>query len=89
MLSKRANILFDEVEFKHLAQLAHELNTSVGQLVRKAVQNTYLSPQTKKRLKQSSSYHSLLSWQKKVGYQRGIDYKQLIEYSRSRSPSCS
>lgn len=44
MLTKRTNILFDEKLWETLTQLAQEKKTSVGKLVRKAVEETYATP---------------------------------------------
>jgi len=41
MLTKRTNILFSEQEWQLLTTLATQKTTSVGQLVRHAVANTY------------------------------------------------
>ena len=41
MLNKRAQILFDEKTYKTLEEIANEKDSSVGELVRKAVKNTY------------------------------------------------
>lgn len=44
MLTKRTNILFDEKLWQTLTRLAQEKKTSVGDLVRKAVEKTYTTP---------------------------------------------
>ncbi len=48
MLNYRTNILFDTQMWKQLQTLAKAQNTSVGQLVRDAVQKTYIEDQIQK-----------------------------------------
>jgi predicted DNA-binding ribbon-helix-helix protein len=48
MLSKRTNILFEEQMWQQLTYLAEERKTSVGDLVRSAVQSRYLTTKKKR-----------------------------------------
>lgn len=41
MLTKRAQILFDEKTYESLTQIARKNKSTVGELVRKAVKKTY------------------------------------------------
>lgn len=42
MLTKRTNILFDEMLWRKLVRLASDKNTSVGKLIREAVKEKYI-----------------------------------------------
>lgn len=42
MLTKRTNILFEEKTWKELSKIAENQNTSIGKLVRSAVEEKYL-----------------------------------------------
>lgn len=42
MLTKRTQILFDELLWNHLTEVAKDRNTSVGELVRSAVRKQYV-----------------------------------------------
>lgn len=48
MLSKRAQILFDEQTYKTLEEISRERKSSVGELVRTAVEKTY-KPKSKSK----------------------------------------
>lgn len=48
MLTKRAQILFDEKTYTSLAEIADHKGTSVGELVRTAVKKTYPTVEKKK-----------------------------------------
>lgn len=46
--TRRAQILMEPEEFRRLQALARERRTSVANLIRSAVRDTYLAPQTAK-----------------------------------------
>ena len=50
MLTKRAQILFDEKTYTSLEELADAKGTSVGELVRTAVEKTYPATKRKKSI---------------------------------------
>jgi hypothetical protein len=83
MLSKRVQILFDEDDYVSLAKIAKGEDTSVGELVRKAVKRQYLTDREKELALRQKSYEDILAWQKKIGISKTrIDYKELINYGR-------
>ncbi len=43
MLTKRTNVLFEEMDYAQLADLARESESTIGHLIRAAVKKTYLS----------------------------------------------
>lgn len=79
MLSKRANIMFQQHVWNYLAALAKKRKTTIGILVRDAV---------------SKTYHFSMEQQEKFAAHRAIlrlrtlgnklDYKALIEEGRTR-----
>ena len=79
MLTKRTHIMFEQVLWEKLSQLSKSQNTSIGQLVRDAVE---------KRLDQEE----LLAIRAKAiedikrirpkPFKGNIDYKELINYGR-------
>lgn len=77
MLNKRTNLLFDKDLWRILVALAQEENTSVGDLVRKAVRHVYVERRGDERRK--SACLKILAVRKR---QSGIDYKALINYGR-------
>ena len=77
MLTKRTNILFEDKTWKELTSLAKKRNSSVGELVRRAINDTYFSETIDK--KRAKAIDSIFKTRK---IQKGIDYKELINYGR-------
>ncbi len=78
MLTKRTNLLFEEDLWQTLAALANEKNTSVGDLVRRAVRRMYIDDKEKVTQKQViETIFRIRKMQKK-----SVDYKTLINYGR-------
>ncbi len=83
MLTKRTHILFDEDTASMLAVLAREQATSVGNLVRRAVQKTYKDVRRTHQRKGQKAVSALMALQKKfLGRFEGVDYRTLIEDGR-------
>lgn len=78
MLNKRTHILFDETLWKRLVYLAKRSNTSVGNLIRIAVEEHYNQKNTIEKIKQTCE--SIETHRKR--FKGAIDYKQLINYGR-------
>ncbi|MDO8452728.1 MAG: hypothetical protein Q7S79_03165 [bacterium] len=78
MLTKRANILFEEKTWKELTVRAKKQNTSVGELVRSAVDKKLSVDELEKR---RLAAQSLLSHRPKP-FKGKIDYKTLINEGR-------
>lgn len=79
MLTKRTNILFSEELWKKLLQLAEAKKTSVGEFVRRAVEEKYTKEAEFEQTKQ------LLERIEKIRpkpFKGAIDYKALINYGR-------
>ena len=77
MLTKRTQILFDENLWFCLVSLSKLQDTSVGELVRRAVKSAYCD--NSKELQNGKAIDHILSTRKKVNK---IDYKELINYGR-------
>lgn len=79
MLSKRTNILFDEILWKKLTAIAKAEHSSVGKLVRDAVEEKYASQ--KEFEKRREVFNKII--QHRPAPQKGkIDYKALINAGR-------
>jgi len=79
MLTKRTNILFEEELFQHLVSLATKNGTSVGDLVRKAVEKAYPKKQGDKRL---NAYNKIISLRKNIKKISNKEIKEFINYGR-------
>ena len=79
MLNKRTNILFDEKIFNYLAMLANKDNTSIGDLVRKAVIKIYIKGTDEKR---TNAYNNALSLRKGIKKISPKEIQELINYGR-------
>lgn len=79
MLTKRTNILFSEEMWKQLTTLAKERNASVGEVVRFALEQTYLSDKKQNRV--AVAFHNII--EKRPLAHRGINYKALINEGRN------
>lgn len=77
MLTKNAHILFDPQEWMLLTRIATEQNSSVNQLVRKAVQTTYLK--SARNLRVAAAVDRIRKIRPHI---KGINYKELINYGR-------
>lgn len=78
MLTKRTNILFDEKLWRELSARAKREKTSVGNLVRKAVEKAYV--QNEEKDKRTKAFERILKIRKMS--KKPIDYKALINYGR-------
>lgn len=77
-LSKRTNILFSDETWRRLIELSTKRHTSVGELVRTAIDGAYFSDSQKDEKKQA--YDDILHMRPVI---RGtIDYKALINEGR-------
>lgn len=79
MLTKRANILFEEKIWKELARKAKEQKTSVGELVRSAVKKEFLSEEDLEERKKVLDHIRKIRPKPVKGK---IDYKALINKGR-------
>lgn len=77
MLDKRTNILFEEAVWKQLLARAKKEDSSVGELIRRAISQVYFQDNGRSRIVRAiAAIRSLRQSQK------NIDYKALIEYGR-------
>ena len=68
MLTKRAQILFDQNLWNQLVKLAKKQKTSVGTLTRNALEKTYFADsQTQIRQDREKAVDAILAWRKKYG----------------------
>ena len=80
MLTKRTNILFSQEVFNYLTALARRDNTSVGQLIRVAVNKTYIKPeQNDRRVK---AFKEIMRLKKGFGRISTKEIKEFINYGR-------
>ncbi len=80
MLTKRTNILFEEELFRYLVVLANKNNTSVGDLVRKAVIKVYQKPNLNQ--KQMKIHKEIIKLKKGFGKISFKEIKEMINYGR-------
>lgn len=78
MYTKRANIMFNQHDWDNLAFLAKKKKTTVGVLVRDAVQQKYMVPD---KLEQIAKANKHIRKIRRV-FKGFIDYKSLIEEGR-------
>lgn len=78
MLQKRTNILFDKKTWQVLQLLAKQQEVSAGELVRKAVKNSYFSKG--EIIRKKEIFKEIIALRKKV--RAKLDYRQLIEDGR-------
>lgn len=79
MLTKRTNILFEESTWKKLEKLAYERKISVGELVRRAVEDKYSKGLELEERR--SAIDDILKARPKP-FKGEIDYKELISHGR-------
>lgn len=79
MLNARTNMVFDPNVLIYLKRLAKREKSSVGKLVRKAVEEKYLSQQKKRDKQIAEAAHKILKIRKII---KGINYNELINYGR-------
>lgn len=77
MLDKRTNILFSNELWRSLITLAQQSDTSVGDLIRKAVKKTYFQGSRKEAI--IKAFDTIISTRKS---HKKIDYRELIAYGR-------
>lgn len=78
MLSTRINVMFDKKTWNRLKTIAKKQNATTSELVRKAVQNQYLSSEAKER---RAAIQKILEIRPKPVSGK-IDYKELINDGR-------
>lgn len=66
MLTKRTNILFDQQTWDFLVGLAEEKKTSVGELVRTAVNDTYKSENESQLKRRTSAVERIIELRKQM-----------------------
>lgn len=79
MLNKRTQILLDEETYKKLKILSAEKNTSIGEVVRTAVNRQFTEEDKLKRRKEA--IEKIIKWRKKAEHQKW-NYKEMINYGR-------
>lgn len=79
MLTKRTHILFDEGFWKKLVQLADREKTSIGQLVRQALEEKYMKED---KLEQRRRAIEATFRDRPASAKGKIDYKALINAGR-------
>lgn len=80
MLTYRTQILFDVSTMQKLKQLAKKRKTTVGKLVRAAVEKNYALSQS--YTKRQKAWRTILSTRPAIS-KENIDYNDLISYGRS------
>ncbi|PIY71902.1 hypothetical protein COY87_03745 [Candidatus Roizmanbacteria bacterium CG_4_10_14_0_8_um_filter_33_9] len=77
MLTKRTNILFDQEMWAKLSVVAKQEQTSVGDLIRKAVIKIYIDKSRTSEKQQAIDTIMAVKLQKKK-----LNYRDLIKYAR-------
>lgn len=77
MLNKRTQILLDQNVWQDLAEIAREKQTSIGQLVRQAIEENYFRSQAAERLAVVQKIRAL-----RPKFRGRLDYEALIENGR-------
>lgn len=84
MLDVRTNILLDKETHQLLSSIAKSENTSMGELIRKAIEKEYKKNEDEIIRKRMFAYKAILRLRKKFKPLGKITYRQLIEYGRYR-----
>lgn len=82
MLDKRTNILLEGEIYNYLAVLAERENVSVGELIRRAIEDVYLTERDRVRREKQEAVETILKLQSGIKVPKRINYKELIEYGR-------
>ena len=82
LLDKRTNVLLEQEVYKYLAILAEKESVSVGELIRKAIKDVYLTEKDRINLEKQEAINMILELQKGIKIVKKIDYKELIENDR-------
>lgn len=84
MLNKRTNILLDEETHHLLVSVANREKTSLGALIRKAIDAVYKKRDEEIIKQRTKVIKRIYALQKKIKPLKGITYRELIEYGRYR-----
>jgi predicted CopG family antitoxin len=79
MLTKRTHILFDEEVWNKLVKMAQQEKSSVGELIRTAVEEKFAQQEILRKRRQA--FEAILKHRPKP-YPGKIDYKELINAGR-------
>lgn len=82
LLDKRTNVLLEQDVYKYLVVLAEKESVSVGELIRKAIKDVYLTEKDRINLEKQEAVSIILELQKGIKIAKKIDYKELIENDR-------
>lgn len=82
MLRRRTNLLLEEGVYNYLAVLAEKESVSVGELIRKAIKDVYLTERDRVYREKQEAINKILELQRGIKVAQRIDYKVLIEYGR-------
>ena len=81
MLTKRTNLLLEEMDYRLLSELAKKEDVSIGELIRKAIRKTYHSQRILELEERKKVVEKILKFGEKFKIKK-INYKKLIEYGR-------
>lgn len=84
MLDVRTNILLDKETHRLLSSIAKSEKTSMGELIRKAIEKEYKKRDEEIIKKRMSAYKAILRLRKKFKPLGKITYRELIDYGRYR-----
>jgi len=84
MLNKRTTILLDEETQNLLLSIANREKTSVGDLVRKAIEETYKKRRDETIKRRTEVVRQIQALRKKMKPLGKITFRELIEYGRYR-----
>ncbi len=78
MLTRRTNVLLDEMDYSRLSSLANSQEKTIGELIRSAIRKTY---KTKKKNGRVEAYKGLRKLAKDIDMS-GVSYKDLVNNGR-------
>jgi len=82
MSNKRTQVLFDSKTFSFLAALASKKNTSVGELIRRAVSKVYLEERTNQDVIRKIAFEKILRLKRNIKPISNKEIKEFINYGR-------
>lgn len=84
MLNRRTNILLDEETHNLLVSIANRENTSIGDLVRRAIEKVYRQRDEEIIKRRTKVVQEIFKLREKMKPLKGISYRELINYGRYR-----
>ena len=84
MLSERTNLLLDEERKRLLEEIAKREKTSIGELIRRAIDRMYRKSGEEEIKRRTKVVNKIKALRKKMKPLKGITIRELIDYGRYR-----